>query len=439
MDQERMENKFIINFSQIATNNRRKAALGYLSRAMHDLDPVVVIKRHRSQILSSLGSDGKATVLGFGKAAVKMCSGIQSILGDRISAGAVIIPEDDVATADLANVEILHGTHPYATALSEVSSRRLVDIAEHSPDEHIIFLVSGGGSAIFEIPAEPFKIEQISAVGKCMMNNGADINELNCVRFAMSDVKGGKLATRLKGRKILALYVSDVPYDDLSYIASGPLISGPGSCDPMSVISKTGCSEILGDAVKLSYKPPAPAADLSNLLILRNYDFVSLIAGMLRSEREEVVDLGSNMSGDVVDFVQQLVGMVRSMGAIRNRGFWFVGGGETTVRVHGKGKGGRSQAAALHFLLNMKDEEDFLFIAAGTDGIDGQSPAMGAIVDSETKSIVSSESIMEYLKNDDSYTLLSKIGSAILTGRTGNNVSDIFFGYYSRKRKKEVD
>ena len=93
----------------------------------------------------------------------------------------------------------------------------------------------------------------------------------------------------------------------------------------------------------------------------------------------------------------------------------------------------------MHFLLNMKDEEDFLFIAAGTDGIDGQSPAMGAIVDSETKSIVSSESIMEYLKNDDSYTLLSTIGSAILTGRTGNNVSDIFFGYYSRKRKKEVD
>ena len=199
MDQERMENRFITNFSQIATDKRRKAALGYLSRAMHDLDPVVVIKRYRSQILSSLGSDGKVTVLGFGKAAVKMCSGIQSILGDRISAGAIIIPEDDAATVDLDNVEILRGTHPYVTALSEASSRRLVDMAEHSPDEHIIFLVSGGGSAIFEIPAEPFNIEQISEVGKCMMNNGADINELNCVRFAMSDVKGGKLATRLKG------------------------------------------------------------------------------------------------------------------------------------------------------------------------------------------------------------------------------------------------
>ncbi|MGC8514923.1 MAG: MOFRL family protein, partial [Thermoplasmata archaeon] len=101
------------------------------------------------------------------------------------------------------------------------------------------------------------------------------------------------------------------------------------------------------------------------------------------------------------------------------------------------GKGGRSQAAALHFLLNMKDDEDFLFLAAGTDGIDGQSPAMGAIVDSEAKSHFSAERIREYLENDDSYTLLSTIGSAILTGRTGNNVSDIFFGYYSRKRKKQ--
>ncbi len=437
MDQERMENKFINNYSQIASNDRRKTALNYISRAMHDLDPEVAILRYRSQIISFLDSDRKVTVLGFGKAAVKMYRGIHGIIGDKLSTGAIIIPEDDPSAADLDNVEILRGTHPYATALSEASSRRLVEIAEHSTDKHMIFLVSGGGSAIFEIPAEHFDIEQISAVGKCMMNNGADINELNCVRFAMSDVKGGKLAGRLKDRKILALYISDVPYDDLSYIASGPLISCPGSCDPMSVLSKTGCSGVLGDDVKLTYKPPAPAPNLGNMLILRNYDFVSMISGMLRSAGEEVVDLGSNMSGDVVDFVRHLVEMVRSIWAIRNRGFWFVGGGETTVRVHGNGKGGRSQTAALHFLLNMEDDEDFLFLAAGTDGIDGRSPAMGAIVDSETKSNVSAEKIREYLENDDSYTLLSMIGSAILTGRTGNNVSDIFFGYYSRKLKKQ--
>ncbi|MGC8514922.1 MAG: DUF4147 domain-containing protein, partial [Thermoplasmata archaeon] len=217
-----MESKFINNFSQIATNDRRKTALNYLSRAIHDLDPEVAILHYRSQILSFLDGDRRATVLGFGKAAVKMYRGLLGIIGDRISSGAIIIPEDDDSATGLDNnIEILRGTHPYATALSEASSRRLVDIAEHSPDEHLIFLVSGGGSAIFEIPAEPFDIGQISAVGKCMMNNGADINELNCVRFAMSAVKGGKLAARFKDRKILALYISDVPYDDLSYIASG--------------------------------------------------------------------------------------------------------------------------------------------------------------------------------------------------------------------------
>jgi|GEM_PF-958350 len=439
MDQVRMENKFIENFSQIATNDRRKAALNYLSHAMLDLDPEPTIQRYRNDILSFLGDGGKVTVLGFGKAAVKMCRGLYGILGEKISAGAIIIPQDDTSAAEMNNIEILHGTHPYPTALSEASSRRLVEIAEHSPDDHLIFLVSGGGSAIFEIPSEPFSIDQISSVSRCMMNNGADINELNCVRFAMSGVKGGKLAARLKDRKILALYVSDVPYDDLSYIASGPLTSGQGSCDPASVLAKAGCSDILGPGVKLSYSPPAPATDIRNLLILRNYDFVSMISGMLRAEEEEVVDLGSNMKGDVRDFVQHLTSIIRSIGAIRNRGFWFVGGGENTVVVHGRGKGGRSQAAALHFLMNMKEDEDFLFLTAGTDGIDGQSPAMGAIVDSETRSRVSDDMIQEYLKNDDSYTLLSMTGSSILTGRTGNNVSDIFFGYYSRREKKEVD
>ena len=435
MDQEQTANKLINNYKQIATSNRRIAALGYLSVAMHDLDPEVAVQRYKSEILSFLGDDRKATVLGFGKAAVKMCRGVSSILGDRISKKAIIVPEDETSSPDMYNVEILHGTHPYPTAMSEASSRRLLEIAERSEESHIIFLVSGGGSAIFEIPGESFSIAQISAVSKCMMNNGADINELNCVRFAMSDVKGGKLAAKLKNRRILALYISDVPYDDLSYIASGPLIKGSNSCKPMEVLAKIGCTGILESGLKLAYEPPALGADVRNILILKNYDFVSLISGKLRSDGNEVLDLGSNMSGDVEAFVQHLVTTLRNIRAVRTKGFWFVGGGETTVRVHGNGKGGRSQAGALRFLLSMGKDEDFLFLAAGTDGIDGQSPAMGAIVDSEIRSKITDAKIREYLENDDSYTLLSEIGSVIMTGRTGNNVSDIFFGYYAGKNE----
>lgn len=435
MDQEQTENKLINNYKQISTSNLRVSALHYLSVAMHDLDPEAAVQRYRSDILTFLGEGQKATVLGLGKAAVKMYRGVSSILGDRISRGAIIVPEDDTSSHGMHNVEVLHGTHPYPTALSEASSRRLLEIAESSEDNNIIFLVSGGGSAIFEIPGESFSIKQISAVSKCMMNNGADINELNCVRFAMSDVKGGKLAAKLKNHKIMALYISDVPYDDLSYIASGPLIKGSAACNPMEVLVKMGCAGILEGGLKLSYMPPSVGADVRNLLILKNYDFVSLISGMLRSDGYEVLDLGSNMSGDVEVFVQHLVTTLRNIQAVRTKGFWFVGGGETTVRVHGNGKGGRSQAAALRFLLSMEKDEDFLFLAAGTDGIDGQSPAMGAIVDSEIRSKIDDAKIEKYLENDDSYTLLSEIGSVIMTGRTGNNVSDIFFGYYAGKHE----
>ncbi|EQD37382.1 glycerate kinase, partial [mine drainage metagenome] len=403
-----------------------------------DLDPQRVIQHFETELLAFTRQSREVTVLGFGKAAIKMFQGVSGVLGKKIAKAAIIIPEDE-SPHPIDKVDILHGTHPYPTRMSEESSRRLIEIAQDSTGSDLIFLVSGGGSAIFEVPADPFTIEQISTVSKCMMNNGADINELNCVRFAMSDVKGGKLAAKFRDRRILALYISDVPYDDLAYIASGPLVSAGGHCDPAKVLLNTGCSGILGDNVTLSYSEPVIPKDLRNLLVLRNYDFVSLISNLLRSDGCDVVDLGSNMRGDVSLFVQELISILRSTARIRNRGFWFVGGGETTVIVHGNGKGGRSQAAALHLLRSMRSDEDFIFLAAGTDGIDGQSPAMGAIVDSEVRSRVGNEEIDLYLRNDDSYTLLSRTGCSIMTGRTGNNVSDIFFGYYSPPQPGRAD
>jgi len=438
MDLKRKDSELLKNIEQVGINDRRRRALHYMSQAMQDLDPQRVIQHFENELNSFAANNREIIVLGFGKAAVKMFQGVSAVLGKKIAKALLIIPEDEPPPS-IDGAEILHGTHPYPTRMSEDSSRRLIEIAQGSPGSDLIFLVSGGGSALFEVPASPFTIEQIGAVSKCMMNNGADINELNCVRFAMSDVKGGKLAARFRDRRILAFYISDVPYDDMAYIASGPLVIPDRKCDPAGVILNLGCSGMLGGNVIPSYSEPAIPKELKNIIVLRNYDFVSLISGFLRSDDRDVVDLGSNMRGDVALFVQELISILRSAAKIRNRGFWFVGGGETTVIVHGKGKGGRSQAAALHFLRGMREDEDFVFLAAGTDGIDGQSPAMGAIVDTDSRSRIGNEEIDKYLRNDDSFTLLSRLGCAILTGRTGNNVSDIFFGYYSPQKSERGD
>ncbi len=421
----------IKNLKDIAINDRRMYALNILERTFDDLDPASIIQRSEDIAKLIPSCNRKFYVAGIGKAAERMYQGIMARFGDMIEKATIIIPDDDAVSVQDNRLLVLRGTHPFPSEKSVDSGRKLLDfLSKTEKGSTILFLISGGGSAIFEVPDKSYHLNDIIEITKCLMNSGANINDLNTVRISLSAVKGGKLLNFLLDKRIVALYISDVPFDNLSYIASGPLIPVDVNEKPSDIIRKYSCQGKDNRYMNLRYEKPVFSGDIRHLLILRNYDFVSDIASYLRKDGYDVLDIGSSIGGEVGNFAVGLVCLIRDYYAIRRRPFWFVGGGETTVNVRGDGYGGRSQQCCLLVMEKMRDDEDFLFISAGTDGIDGHSEAMGGIVDSDIKKKVDTQFLKRSIEGNDSYTLLSRYHSAIISGRTGNNVSDIFLGYY---------
>ena len=438
MEEKAESSHLIKNFDEIAISPRRKGALEVLEGAMSALSPQSVIEKRGNELFSEFATEN-VHVFGFGKAASGMLEGVRKTLKKGITEATIIIPEDERAPAESPDLLVLRGTHPITSRLSEESGRKLISILDRVPaGDPILFLISGGGSALFEVPENGFSIDDIANVSKCMMENGSDINDLNCVRYAMSMVKGGKLALHTEGRNVLALYISDVPKDDISVISSGPLVPSRSDCDPSMVIGKYPCSALLrGRALRKA--ATLPSGKVRNELILSNYDFVSEISRRFRHEGRHVIDLGSDLKGDVAEYASSIIQVLRSANRITGGGFWFAGGGEPTVNVRGNGRGGRCQELALRFVREMEMEESFLFLTAGTDGIDGNTDAMGAVVDSSTRSGIDNDTADRYLENSDSHSLLMQHNSVIFSGRTGNNVSDIFLGYYAGKKEKSEE
>lgn len=419
----------ITNFDRVALTENRSYALQLVEGVLRILSPEKVIQRRAREIFSEFPGRN-IHIFGFGKAAGRMMTGAEAYFGNRISEAAIIVPEDDGVPSVRKDTTVLRGTHPITSETSVEASRKLISKIDTVPEgEPILFLISGGGSALFEVPEEGFTITDISKISNCLMRDGADITELNCIRNALSSVKGGKLISHVRNRDVLALYISDVPHDDLSLIASGPLVASNTECDPSQIISQFKCRELL-EHRPLKIVETERSNSIRNVLLLRNYDFVRKLCSRIRSDGKHVIDLGSNLKGDVQTFADSLATIVRSIHDLTGQGFWFVGGGEPTVKVSGNGRGGRCQELALRFTRKMQEDEQFLLLTAGTDGIDGTSEAMGAIVDDRTRKTLDDQHIEQCIKDSDSFTLLDSCDSSIMSGRTGNNVSDIFLGYY---------
>ncbi|PYB68725.1 glycerate kinase [Thermoplasma sp. Kam2015] len=412
------------NAREIYTSERRQFILDILKRTFDELDP--------SRVMASAVEDldiskySRIFVMGFGKASYEMYAGIRDHVKSKLAYAGIIVPVDQDVQG-FPELEVLRGTHPYTSNMSVSSSRVLLSKIKPGPDDLVIVLISGGGSSLFEIPEDGITIEQISEISKRMMQASADIYELNTIRSCLSSVKGGKLAKFLYPASIAAYIISDVPGDDVSIIASGPL--SENKLDPVSVYQKF--KDVIGLNIdrflKTSMIEDEYFRKIQTKIVLSNRDFVRKIEAYVG---EPIVSIGSGISGDVDHVSDSIIAIAEAISKIKGKSFWMVMGGETTVNVRGKGIGGRNLEISLLFLKKCTFS-DFLFISIGTDGIDGVSPAAGGIVDSSLKKRISEDEIDEALKNNDSYTLLSKYGSAIMTGRTGNNVSDLMIAYVS--------
>jgi Putative glycerate kinase len=215
-------------------------------------------------------------------------------------------------------------------------------------EDLVLVLISGGGSALFEVPEQGIDIRTLSSISDCMMKNGADIYELNRVRQLMSSVKGGKLAGVLKPAKVRSMIISDVTGDDLSIIASGPLVKPSGNEEVRKIMASYGdrCKEI-GALEKIMSGHDSgrqEMGDVENLLVLKNYDYVKGVKDFLLKNEKNVVAWEPGVTGEVSEVARNLASVARSMYSLFNGSFWLVFGGETTVNVTGKGKGGEPGA-----------------------------------------------------------------------------------------------
>ncbi len=416
----------ILNMDDAGSTPERKYLLETIENVMNDLTPENAMKEHFNVDLKIFQN---IYLIGFGKAAYGMYAGIRDHLLGRLAYAGIIIPDDQEEPDLFPELEILRGTHPYVSQLSVDSSIKLLSgIGKLSEDDLVIVLISGGGSSLFEIPEKGVRIDDIKAISKEIMDHDGDIYTLNRIRSLLSSVKGGKLAGMLHPASVVSYIISDVIYDDMAIIASGPLVKSEPVKEISLLVSQYVKTEELVRII-VEKGIPGPREDryfssIENKIILCNSDFVNAIFSRMEGEK---ITLGSNINGDVNSVAADIGAILRSVYDLKGRGFHFVCGGETTVNVKGAGYGGRNQELVLRLLKSMDANEKYTFCSIGTDGIDGKSTAAGGIVDQDTRI----GGLDKYLDNNDSYNALSSCHGTILTGRTGNNVSDLIVGYYS--------
>jgi len=321
-------------------------------------------------------------VIGFGKASGKMAEALEKIV--RVKKGVVSVPRG--STAKLKNIKLVHAGHPLPDKGSLQAAKKMLELArEVKRKDLLIVLISGGGSSLLAMPVKGLSLKTIDLIDDKLLESGTEIHEFNILRKKMSSVKGGKLAKMFKC-EIINLVISDVVGNDFRTIASGPTV----------------------------------ANGTHNFLIGSNETAVDAVAAFFLR------------NGKKVRKVYRITGDARTTGkrfaSMLNRGELFVAGGETTLIVKGKGTGGRNQELALEAALHLKRGT---LLSIGTDGIDGNSLAAGAVVSAKTRVLAKKKKIRinDFLTRNDSNTFFKKLGNGlIVTGPTGTNVGDLIVG-----------
>lgn len=418
----------------------------FFCAALAAVDPFLALTPHLVKVreLYHSGKVERLVVAGFGKAGVPMALASEEMLGTAISCGLVIVPHDATATRLPSRIELARGAHPFPDRDGVAASRRIAELARAADEKTLLLLlVSGGGSALLTSPARGITLEQKQETSRLLMQAGADIHELNTVRKHLSELKGGRLAALAHPARLITLAISDVPGDRPDVIASGPAYPDPTSFrDALAVLARLEVSGLVpvpvrqrlerGAAGELpeTPKPGDPIfASVTTVIAARNQDAVQAAAHAARNKGVKVLILEQPVCGEARQAGQALAEM-----ALREREklapgerLCLVSGGETTVRVTGKGKGGRNQELALAFARAIEGERGITFLSAGTDGIDGPTDAAGGVVDGGTATRARAAGLDpdRFLTDNDAYTLLDACGGLLKTGPTGTNVMDL--------------
>lgn len=419
--------------------------------ALAAADPAEAVRRHlqydagAGEIVAGdarfrLGPESRVFIVGAGKAGAAMAQAARAILGPWLAAGCVAIP--DLPGVDLAPIELIRAGHPMPDAGSLAAGRRIAEVlAGTHPADVVIALLSGGGSALLELPAAGVTLADLQATTQALLRSGAAIGEFNCVRKRLSQIKGGGLARLAAPATVIALIFSDVVGDPLDVIASGPTVpdaSPPG--EALAVLERYGLAQSVPSSVMGSLQSSREAVSLQpvgvqypathNLIIGSNTLAAEAAVECARALGFNVLLLTSFVEGEAREVGRVVAGLakgVRRSGHPMPAPACLALGGETTVAVRGSGTGGRNQELALAAAIALEGWERVLVMTLATDGVDGPTPAAGAIVTGETVARAQALGLspLAALAANDSYTFFAALGDAIILGPTGTNVNDL--------------
>lgn len=416
---------------------------------------ILTVAMDEGDISVKLNEFERIIVIGAGKATAKMARAIEDILGDRIESGIISVKYGH--TEELKYIKTIESAHPVPDENGVKAAQMIENLACSATSKTLVInLISGGGSALLpspicvEIDGEKIAItlEDKQAVTKALLACGADISEINCIRKHLSNLKGGRLLRCLRPARSLNFILSDVVGDNLDTIASGlTSFDHTTYCDAISII----------DHYKLRDKIPQHALKTLELgnhgrlaETLKKEEFnkersENILIGTNRiallGARDKALELGYNVqiltsrldgeAANAADMFWAVAQDERQWELLGKKPSCIIAGGETVVTIKGTGKGGRNQEMALSFLMRLGQDKlegkNIHFLAASTDGNDGPTDAAGGFADGAVldKSRQMGLSIADYLKDNDSYHFLEKVGALHKTGPTNTNVCDV--------------
>jgi len=396
-----------------------------------------------------LSSFRRVVVAGFGKAGVPMAKAVEDLLGVRLDEGLVIVKYGH--GGPLQKTRVIEAGHPEPDQAGQAGAARLLELlAGLDAGNLLIRLISGGGSALVPAPVAGVSLEDKKKTTALLLRCGATIHELNCVRKHVSRIKGGRLLNHVNGVTVLALMLSDVVGDDMSTIASGSTVPDPTAvADALAILRHYGLGSEVPESVR-SYLERGAAGDPQAPETLKpgeaeKLKVQNLIVGSnflgLKAAAEKSLQLGfaplilsSSIEGDTADVARVHVAIAREVITTGNpvaRPCCLISGGETTVKVTGSGKGGRSQEFALWCARETAGwpDQSILFASVGSDGTDGPTDAAGARADpcSVSRGKALNLDVNDYLSRHDSYNFFQPLDDLIITGPTRTNVMDFRF------------
>ena len=430
----------------------RKSAREIFDAAVRAVDPAEAIRRHlvrdgeRLKIGNEqvdLGAVREIVVVGLGKAGAPMAAAVEEILGPRIARGLVVTKYGHVQPTRV--IRIHEAGHPVPDDAGMAGARAVLDhVKGLAPEDLVLVLISGGGSALTPSPVEGITLAEKQSLTKALLACGADIREMNTLRKHISLIKGGQLARAAAPARVFTLILSDIVGDPLDAIASGPTVPDPTTyADALAILDKYRIRQEIpasirthleaGAARKISEtpKPDDPLfGRVKSVMVASNIQALEAAKAEAQRLGFQAIILSSFIEGETREIARMHAALaleVRASGHPAKPPVCLITGGETTVTLRGKGKGGRNQEFALAAALDIAGLRDVVVLSAGTDGTDGPTDAAGALADGETvaRALALGLKPRAALDGNDAYPFFERLGDLVMTGPTRTNVMDV--------------